>query len=125
MHGVPVFDSVAEAVAATRANTSVIYVPAPFAADAIIEAADAGIALIVCITEGIPVRDTLGAYHHVAAHARRDIRRAGRGWSGRTARASSARDCPRSASCRATSARPARSAWCRAAARSPTRWCTS
>lgn len=65
--GVPVFDSVAEAVAATRANTSVIYVPAPFAADAIIEAADAGIALIVCITEGVPVRDALAAYHHVAA----------------------------------------------------------
>jgi len=65
MHGVPVFDSVAEAVAATKANASVIYVPAPFAADAIIEAADAGIALIVCITEGIPVRDTMQAYHHV------------------------------------------------------------
>jgi succinyl-CoA synthetase alpha subunit len=60
-----VFDSVAEAVAATKANASVIYVPAPFAADAIVEAADAGIALIVCITEGIPVRDTLQAYHHV------------------------------------------------------------
>jgi succinyl-CoA synthetase alpha subunit len=65
IHGVPVFDSVAEAVAATKANASVIYVPAPFAADAIVEAADAGIALIVCITEGIPVRDTLQAYHHV------------------------------------------------------------
>jgi succinyl-CoA synthetase alpha subunit len=65
-HGVPVFDSVAEAVRATRANTSVIYVPAPFAADAIYEAADSGLALIVCITEGLPVRDTLGAYHHVA-----------------------------------------------------------
>jgi succinyl-CoA synthetase alpha subunit len=67
VHGVPVFDSVAEAVVATRANTSVIYVPAPFAADAIIEAADAGLALIVCITEGVPVRDALAAYHHVAA----------------------------------------------------------
>lgn len=67
VHGVPVFDSVAEAMAATRANTSVIYVPAPFAADAIYEAADAGIELIVCITEGLPVRDTLGAYHHVLA----------------------------------------------------------
>jgi succinyl-CoA synthetase alpha subunit len=67
MHGVPVFDSVAEAVAATKANTSVIYVPAPFAADAIHEAADAGIALIVCITEGLPVRDTLGAFHKVLA----------------------------------------------------------
>jgi succinyl-CoA synthetase alpha subunit len=66
VHGVPVFDSVAEAVAATKANTSVIYVPAPFAADAIDESADAGIALIVCITEGLPVRDTLAAYHAIA-----------------------------------------------------------
>ncbi|HTM57963.1 MAG TPA: succinate--CoA ligase subunit alpha [Candidatus Udaeobacter sp.] len=66
VHGAPVFDSVVEAVAKTRANTSVIYVPAPFAADAIIEAADAGIQLIVCITEGVPVRDALAAYHHVA-----------------------------------------------------------
>ncbi len=65
MHGVPVFDSVAEAVEATKANASVIYVPAPFAADAIHEAADAGIALIVCITEGVPVRDTLAAWHKV------------------------------------------------------------
>jgi succinyl-CoA synthetase alpha subunit len=63
---VPVFDSVAEAVAATKANASVIYVPAPFAADAILEAAGAGVSLIVCITEGLPVRDTLAAYHHVA-----------------------------------------------------------
>ncbi len=66
MHGVPVFDSVAAAVAATKANASVIYVPAPFAADAIMEAADAGIGLIVCITEGVPVRDTMVAFHHVA-----------------------------------------------------------
>jgi len=67
VHGVPVFDSVAEAVEKTRANASVIYVPAPFAADAIHEAADAGVALIVCITEGVPVRDTLGAFHKVLA----------------------------------------------------------
>ena len=66
-HGIPVFDSVAEAVKATRANVSVIYVPAPYAPDAIFEAADAGVALIVCITEGLAVRDTLAAYHHVAA----------------------------------------------------------
>ncbi len=55
--GVPVFDTVEQAVRETGANTSVIYVPAAFAADAILEAADAGIALIVCITEGIPVLD--------------------------------------------------------------------
>jgi succinyl-CoA synthetase alpha subunit len=55
--GIPIFDTVAAAVAATGANASVIYVPPPFAADAIMEAADAGVALIVCITEGIPVLD--------------------------------------------------------------------
>jgi succinyl-CoA synthetase alpha subunit len=67
VHGVPVFDSVAEAVAATRANASVIYVPSFAAADAIYEAADAGCGLIVCITEGLPVRDALAAWHYVAA----------------------------------------------------------
>lgn len=55
--GIPVFDSMAEAVAGTGANTSVIYVPAAFAADAICEASDAGIKLVVCISEGLPVRD--------------------------------------------------------------------
>jgi len=53
----PVFDTVHDAVKSTRADVSVIYVPAPFAADAILEAADAGIRLAVCITEGIPVND--------------------------------------------------------------------
>ncbi len=56
---VPVFDTVAEAVAATGANASVVYVPARFAADAILEAADAGILLIVCISEGIPTQDMI------------------------------------------------------------------
>jgi succinyl-CoA synthetase alpha subunit len=55
--GLPVFDTVAEAVAATGADASVIYVPPPFAADAILEAIDAGVALVVAITEGVPVLD--------------------------------------------------------------------
>jgi succinyl-CoA synthetase alpha subunit len=57
--GIPVFDTLHEAVEATEANTSIIYVPARFAADAILEAADAGIKIIVCITEGIPVLDMI------------------------------------------------------------------
>jgi succinyl-CoA synthetase alpha subunit len=64
VEGIPVFDTVADAVVATGANTSLIFVPARFAAEAIYEAADAGIDLVVCITEGIPVRDMaqVGAY---------------------------------------------------------------
>jgi succinyl-CoA synthetase alpha subunit len=55
--GIPIFDTVERAVKETGANATVIYVPPPFAADAMLEAADAGIALIICITEGVPVRD--------------------------------------------------------------------
>ena len=69
--GLPVFDTVREAVRETGANASVVFVPAPGAADAILEAADAGIALVCAITEGIPVRDMLR------------VRAALRGWSGR------------------------------------------
>lgn len=57
IEGIPVFDTVAEAVAATSANTSMIFVGPRFAAEAILEAADAGLDLVVCITEGIPARD--------------------------------------------------------------------
>ncbi|MDO8426861.1 MAG: succinate--CoA ligase subunit alpha, partial [Deltaproteobacteria bacterium] len=55
--GIPVFDTVEQAVKSTGADASVIYVPAPFAADAIMEAVDAGVRLVICITEGIPVLD--------------------------------------------------------------------
>ena len=55
--GVPVYDTMRDAVAETGADVSMIYVPAPFAADAILEAADSGVSLVVCITEGIPVND--------------------------------------------------------------------
>ncbi|HEX5313968.1 MAG TPA: succinate--CoA ligase subunit alpha, partial [Gammaproteobacteria bacterium] len=67
----PVFDTCAEAVAATGATASVIYVPAPFAADAILEAADAGIELVVCITEGIPVLDMVRVKAALAGSALR------------------------------------------------------
>ncbi len=60
---IPVFNTVHEAVKQTDANTSVIFVPAAFAKDAIMEAADAGIELIICITEGIPTLDVITAYH--------------------------------------------------------------
>lgn len=63
---IPIFDTVAEAVAETGANASVIYVPPPFAADAIMEAADARIALIICITEGVPVRDMVKVKRYLA-----------------------------------------------------------
>src|SRR6266516_3179260 len=59
--GWPIFDTVHEAMRQTGANASVIFVPPPFAADAIMEAADAGLALVVCITEGIPTLDMMRA----------------------------------------------------------------
>jgi len=63
--GIPIFDTVSEAVKKTGANASVIFVPAVFASDAIMEAVSAGIKVIVCITEGIPVHDELKAYLRV------------------------------------------------------------
>ncbi|MBX6362329.1 MAG: succinate--CoA ligase subunit alpha [Gemmatimonadetes bacterium] len=64
-HAVPIFDTVRDAVAETGANTSIIYVPPAFAADAIMEAADAGIPFIVAITEGVPVLDMTRVYPYV------------------------------------------------------------
>lgn len=63
--GIPVFNTVREAVATTGADTSVIFVPAAFAKDAMLEAADAGIKLIVCITEGVPTLDVVTAYRYI------------------------------------------------------------
>ena len=66
MDGIPVFNTVEEAVSKTGANCSMIFVPPPFAADAIMEAADAGVELIVCITEGIPVMDMMMVKNYIA-----------------------------------------------------------
>ena len=71
--GVPVFDTLAEAVEKTGANASVIYVPPPFAADAIMEAADAGLPLAVCITEGIPALDMVRAFDYLRDRSTRLI----------------------------------------------------
>jgi succinyl-CoA synthetase alpha subunit len=65
VEGVPVFNSVGEAVEATGANTSVIYVPSKFAVDAIYEAADAGLDLVVCVSEGVPAMDMLQVYNYL------------------------------------------------------------
>ncbi len=67
--GIPVFDTVADAVRETGANASMVFVPPPFAADAVVEAADAGVALIACITEGIPTSDMVRVKAALARHA--------------------------------------------------------
>lgn len=69
--GLPVFHTVAEARQATGANTSVIFVPPPFAADSIMEAADAGIELIICITEGIPIADMVNVKSFISGRKTR------------------------------------------------------
>ena len=107
LEGFPVFDTVAEAVEKTGANATMIFVPPPGAADAILEAADAGIALIVCITEGIPVLDMARRVAYLQAHTRRPPDRPE--LPGRH----HARARARSASCRATSTSRAGSASCR------------
>ena len=73
VQGVPVFDTVKEAVMETGANTSIIYVPAPFAAEAIMEAVDAELELVVCITEHIPVKDMLMVKSYMAGKKTRLI----------------------------------------------------
>ena len=65
LEGIPVFDTFHEAVAQTAANTAMVFVPPPFAADSILEAADAGITTIIAITEGIPAHDELRVYTHL------------------------------------------------------------
>ncbi len=65
VEGVPIYDTAHAAVAATGANTSMIFVPPRFAADAVLEAADAGAELVICITEGIPAHDMLRVYTHL------------------------------------------------------------
>ena len=65
VNDIPVFNTVEDAVKKTEANTSVIFVPAPFAKDAMMEAADAGVRLIICITEGVPTLDVVEAYNFI------------------------------------------------------------
>jgi len=102
--GIPIFDTVAEAVRQTGANASVIYVPPPFAADAIMEATDAGLPLVVCITEGIPVMDMVRVKRFLEGRSTRLI--------DRTARGSSHPGSARSASCRATFTKRGMWGWC-------------
>ncbi|MDH4128437.1 MAG: succinate--CoA ligase subunit alpha [Spirochaetota bacterium] len=65
LHGVPVFNNMMEAVKKTGATASVIYVPAPFAGDAMYEAVESGVKLVVCITEGVPINDSLNVYNYI------------------------------------------------------------
>ena len=72
--GLPVFDTVYDAKKATDCDASVIFVPPPFAADAILEAEDAGVPLIICITEGIPVRDMIEVSRVLCRDRRRSVK---------------------------------------------------
>jgi succinyl-CoA synthetase alpha subunit len=71
VQGIPVFDTVASAVAETGANTAMVFVPAPFAADAMYEAVDAGVVTVVCITEGVPAHEMLRLHAYI--HAREKV----------------------------------------------------
>jgi succinyl-CoA synthetase alpha subunit len=67
LEGIPIFDTVAQAVEETGANTSMVFVPAPFAADAIYESVDAGIGTVICIAEGLPAHEMLRIYNYIRA----------------------------------------------------------
>src|SRR5258707_13410542 len=73
VEGIPVFDTVAAAVAETGANASLIFVPAPFAADTMYEAVDAGLATVICITEHVPAHEMLKLYEYIRARGVRLI----------------------------------------------------
>jgi len=113
LEGIPIFATVKEAKEKTGANVSVIYVPPPFAAAAIEEAVEADLDLVICITEGIPVRDMVRTKYKMQGRRTRLI----------------GPNCPglitpdeiKIGISRATSTRKAASAWCRAQARSPTK----
>ena len=111
VEGIPVFNTFHDAVAETGANTAMIFVPPRFAADSILEAEDAGIELIIAITEGIPAHDELRVYNHL--HRQRPTA----AWSARTARESSRPARPTSGSSPRRSSRRATSASSRARAR--------
>ena len=111
VEGVPVFNTVHEAVAETGANTAMIFVPPRFAADAILEAADAGVEPIICITEGIPAHDMLRVYNAPQAHRHHAPDRP------QLPRRPVAGQGQRRASSRRTSSPRATSGWCRAPAR--------
>ena len=115
--GVPVFADVAAAVTATGADVAVQFVPAGAAKAALLEAAEAGIRVVVCVTEGIPVHDMMAVVATLEAR--------GVASSGPTAPVSPRWAAPTPASCRPTSSRPVRWASSRAAARSPIRSSTS
>ncbi len=109
IEGIPVFNTVRDAVEQTGANTAMVFVPPRFATDALYEAIESGVDLIICITEGIPAHDMLRVYTH--------LRRGNQTLSDRTARGSSARAVRRWASCRRRSSTPGAWAWSRAPAR--------
>ena len=108
VEGIPVFNTVADAVKKTECDTSLIFVPPPFCADAILEAADAGIKLIICITEGIPVNDMVKVKRALRGRDRRTHASAVRPRCGKPSRATTRRGLPARA---AAFPHPGRGAW--------------